>query len=148
MSRSTLLLLLALILPVAESAAQTMRPVQPAADSTRPPTCRSGLQQYTRREDVPVPYDTLLPVLPSAGGATQGMQPIRNLNDFHESLLRAAAAIGATGYITFGAGSETGGMQSLGRLLPVYVPSDTARVRAACRSAPPGRDSANRYQGS
>lgn len=103
----------------------------PIPSTTRPATCLEGLREYHTMSEVPIPHDTVRARL--AGDTEGGMMRIDDLAEFRRALLRGAAAAGATGYVSFRAsGDVDGSAQNLGRTLPVFVPADSARARAAC----------------
>lgn len=117
-----------------------------ATTPKRTATCQEGLRVYGMPSDVPAPYDTIMPDLRSGGVVTNGMQQISSVEGFMKQLLQGAADLGATGYINYRgvAGESTNNAQSLGRTLPVFVASDSARALAVCRAKHEGKSTETR----
>ena len=96
-----------------------------------PAVCAAGVRDYGSLAEVPAPYDTLrLPPGP----------PIRVHSEDEaraaEQLIhQQAGSVGATGLVTFEEQEDDGSgtVRVRRRVLPVFVPSDTARAYAACK---------------
>jgi hypothetical protein len=96
----------------------------PSRAQSRPATCAAGLHEYRRLEDVPAPFDTIQPSVPPT--------PVKPEN-FRTFLLDIAAAGGATGFVSRES-TGPGDSFAIGMIF-VFVPSDSARIRAACERA-------------
>src|SRR5690242_17487492 len=93
---------------------------QAPIERTRTPTCVQGLREYRNPADVPVPYDTVIPQL-TGGIESGGLMQIAGVDEFFTAVFKAAAALGATGYISYSGSGEANGRRSMGRVLPVFV---------------------------
>ena len=111
-----------LLLPVLTASAR--------AQATHPAVCAKGVRTYNDLKDVPTPFDSLrLPPGP----------PIR-VNSPEEAdaadveMHRRAGAIGATGLVVTEVIDDDGNSRTVHRrVIPVFVPADTARAYTACR---------------
>jgi len=117
----------AIALMIAPAAAQTAGPQKPR----HPAVCAAGVRTYSSVAEVPAPFDSLtLPPGP----------PVRVTNpeeaEAAERNIRAqAGSVGATGLVVIEEtdSDPTGAMRVRRRVLPVFVPSDSARAQQACR---------------
>jgi hypothetical protein len=105
-------------------------PAGPSVRSSHPKTCANGLQRYATFSEIKVPYDTLtMPGLSGSFGSREEMEAAR---------LASMAGIGATGYVIEEKSESDPGspiVRTMTRTIPVFVPADAARVRAACAAS-------------
>jgi hypothetical protein len=95
---------------------------QSVSPPSRSPTCASALRDYRAASEIPGKYDT---VRVSVGTVT-------SMETF-DSLMRVEAAkAGATGMLRIDHPDPSGTVRT--QFIPVFVASDTARIRAACQS--------------
>lgn len=96
-----------------------------------PSVCAAGVRTYSSVAEVPAPFDSLtLPPGP----------PIRVTSpeeaEAAEQAIRAqAGSVGATGLVVTqeSESDPSGAMRVRRRVLPVFVPSDSARAQQACK---------------
>ena len=96
-------------------------PAERRSDAPRRPTCVDGLKEYATAADVRAPFDTLRLSFPSVAVSPDNMRAF---------MLEKFAAAGATGFIA-GAPQQSGA-STFFAFVPLFVPSDTARINAAC----------------
>ena len=95
-----------------------------------PVVCGKGVRTYDSLKEVPTPFDTLklpphAPVRVSSPEEADAAQA---------EMMTAAGTIGATGLVVEEVTeADGGGMTVHRRVVPVFVPSDTARAYGACR---------------
>jgi len=95
-----------------------------------PVVCAKGVRTYNSLKDVPAPFDTLK--LPNHA-------PIRvsspeEAEAAEQQMLADAGKVGATGLVETEVEEDNGNSRTVHRqVVPVFVPSDTARAYGACR---------------
>jgi len=96
-----------------------------------PPVCGKGVRTYNDFKDVPTPFDTLK--LPPH--APIQVHSEEEAEAAQQQMLTDAGKVGATGLVVMEVEDDNGGSRTVHRrAVPVFVPSDTARAYAACRS--------------
>ena len=101
------------------------------AQTTRPIVCAKGVRTYNSLKEVPSPFDTLklpphAPIRVSSPEEAEAAQA---------QMLTDAGKIGATGLVVEEVSENDGGSMTVHRrVVPVFVPADTARAYKACRS--------------
>jgi hypothetical protein len=126
------LLLIAVILVPGPIRAQDPTAAGAAPTPRHPAVCADGVQRYAGLASVPHPFDTLT--------FPKGLPPIRITNPeqagaAERQMAERAGRIGATGMVTVEESQETDGGARMvrRRVIPVFVPADSARAQAACR---------------
>jgi hypothetical protein len=96
-----------------------------------PVVCGKGVRTYGSLKEVPTPFDTLkLP--PHAPIQVHSQEEAEAAQ---AAIMADAGKIGATGLVVEEVSGNDGGSMSVHRrVVPVFVPADTARAYAACRS--------------
>lgn len=93
-------------------------------------SCGAGLREYASFAEIDAPHDTLK--MPSFSGTYPNAEAMR------AARREAMASTGATGVVVETRVDMMPGTQAtrtMSRMLPVFVPSDTSRVRRACQDA-------------
>jgi hypothetical protein len=98
-----------------------------------PTVCARGVRVFTEKSEIPTPYDTLsVPRSPTPIMVTNPEEA-----EAAELALRGrAGSVGATGVLITDEVSEdgSGGRTMRRSVTGVYVPSDSAKAQAACKS--------------
>ena len=103
------------------AAAGAQRGTPPASAQRHAPTCAAHLREYKSPADVAAPFDTLQMTL-----APVQLSP----DEFRPFMLARMAEVGATGFITHETVIDAD--RTFFQFVPVFVPSDSARIRTAC----------------
>jgi hypothetical protein len=100
-----------------------------APQAQHAPTCAARLREYTSPTSVGAPFDTL----------QMKLNMVRlDPGEFRPFMLARMAEVGATGFLTRETPQADGA--TFVQFVPLFVPSDSARIRAACDAdrRPPG----------
>ena len=105
------------------------------------PVCAEGVRRYDGMAAVPAPFDTLS--MPP-GEQLRATNPVE-AKAAERQMVERAGSVGATGIgVTEQATEEAGVRRVQRRVIPVFVPADTTRAQAACRTGSgAASDSAN-----
>lgn len=96
-----------------------------------PVVCGKGVRTYESLKEVPTPFDTLK--LPPHAPVRVTSQ--EEADAAEAQMMTDAGKIGATGLVVTEVVEENGNSRSVHRqVIPVFVPSDTARAYGACKS--------------
>ena len=96
-----------------------------------PVVCGKGVRTYDSLKEVPAPFDTLK--LPPHAPVRVTSQ--EEAEAAEAQMMTDAGKIGATGLVVTEVVEENGNSRSVHRqVIPVFVPSDTARAYGACKS--------------
>lgn len=96
-----------------------------------PRVCTGGVRTYPSITQVPTPFDSL--TMPPAPGPVRVTNPAE-AEAADRAMRERAGSIGATGIVVSDVTDDTGGGMRIRRsVLPVFVPSDSARAQQACR---------------
>ena len=103
-----------------------------AAAPAHPRVCAAGIREYASRQEIPVPFDSLQ--MPP--GEQIRVTSMEEAEAAQRTMRERAGSVGATGLLSEEDREDDGsGMVRIQRrVLPVFVPSDTARAYAACRT--------------
>lgn len=123
-------LTLASLTPAQAALSQTGQ-ASPSNRTAHGPVCADGVRRYVALDSVPTPFDTL--TMPRGA-------PIRITSPDQEQaaerqMMERAGSVGATGVVVHDEVLDGGaGMRRVSRrVIPVFVPSDSARAQAVCR---------------
>ena len=102
-----------------------------AAPAKHPPVCAKGVQVYESIDKVPVPHDTLT-MPPAPGPVIVTSEAEAEAADL--AMRGRAGSVGATGVVVLDDIQDSGGERIVRRrgVIPVFVPSDSARAQRAC----------------
>jgi hypothetical protein len=96
-----------------------------------PRVCAGGVRTYPSVTQVPTPFDSL--AMPPAPGPVRVTNPAE-AEAADRAVRERAGSVGATGVVVSDVTEDTGGGMRIRRsVLPVFVPSDSARAQQACR---------------
>jgi len=99
--------------------------------TTHPVVCAKGVRTYDSLKEVSAPFDTLK-LLPHAPVRVTSQE---EADAAEAQMMTDAGKVGATGLVITEVVEENGNSRSVHRqVIPVFVPSDTARAYGACRS--------------
>jgi hypothetical protein len=123
------IVVLGIVLCVPRSGAAQRGTTTQAPTPQHAPTCAARLREYASPADVGAPFDTLQMRL----GMVQ-LSP----EEFRPFMLARMAEAGATGFLTRETTQANGA--KFVQFVPLFVPSDSARIRSACDAdrRPPG----------
>jgi len=95
-----------------------------------PVVCGKGVRTYSNLKEVPTPFDTLK--LPPHAPVRVTSQ--EEADAAEAQMMTDAGKIGATGLVITEVVEEDGNSRSVHRqVIPVFVPSDTARAYGVCK---------------
>jgi hypothetical protein len=120
-------------LPLAATAGAQDSASAPAPASRHAPVCADGVRQYSSLADVPQPFDTL--ILPK--GPPIHVTSPEQASVAQRLMMDRVGRLGATGMVTLEESHESDGGARMvrRRVIPVFVPADSARAQAACHGA-------------
>jgi hypothetical protein len=129
-SRAGVAALAAALLSLAPRVASAQTPSNPQT-THHAPICAAGVHTYTAMRDVPTPYDTLtMPPGPAVRVTNEDEAAAADL-----AMRGRAGSVGATGVlVTDTTENIDGGMAMHRHVRAVFVPNDSARAHAACKT--------------
>jgi hypothetical protein len=125
-----------MLAPSSRSFAQDSATVASKPAPRHPPVCADGVRRYPSLADVPVPFDSL---------AMPRGEPVRihgpaDVSAAERLMAERAGGVGATGIVVADQSeADDGGIRRVTRrVIPVFVPADSARAHAACSAGRAG----------